>query len=370
MGRVVIVFLLGAIFIFGIYVIISSRTAKFSELEATNNYRVNFARNIALSTVDILLSRLADSTSYRVNQEQSLNLMGGSAEFTIIDTILGSDSLIQIRVRASYEGIEKQILTYVKFTGGFVPPTLRGAITANANLSKTISDMIIDGRDHDLNGNLIPGNGIYGVSSGTTFTNLQGAMIGGTVSGVDYPPKYPEDPRVIEENYDWGGTFPESPDKILGFPEGTLISIAKSGIQGSQYINDITKLKLPLSGVTYLELPSTETKIDLGNKDNRGILVIHNSTGTTRVVQIKSSRTFKGLIIGDYMFHLHLNILGGLILLSPYLEMTKECKGNNDKKILYSSAAIKDATFFATSVSGQSGINSGKRSVNVVYFFE
>ncbi len=198
MGRVVIVFLLGAIFIFGIYVIISSRTAKFSEIEATNNYRVNFARNIALSTVDILLSRLADSTSYRVNQEQSLNLMGGSAEFTIIDTILGSDSLIQIRVRASYEGIEKQILTYVKFTGGFVPPTLRGAITANANLSKTISDMIIDGRDHDLNGNLIPGNGIYGVSSGTTFTNLQGAMIGGTVSGVDYPPKYPEYPRVIE----------------------------------------------------------------------------------------------------------------------------------------------------------------------------
>ncbi len=55
--------------------------------------------------------------------------------------------------------------------------------------------MIIDGRDHDLNGNVIPNKGIYGVSSGTTFTNLQGAMIGGTVNGIDYPPKISRKPN-------------------------------------------------------------------------------------------------------------------------------------------------------------------------------
>jgi len=70
------------------------------------------------------------------------------------------------------------------------------------------------------------------------------------------------------------------------------------------------------------------------------------------------------------MFHLHLDIYGGLILLSPNLEMTKECKGNNDHKIYYSSAAIKNATFFASSMSGQAGFGSGKRSLSLLYLFE
>jgi hypothetical protein len=370
MGRAVIIILLGSLVIFGIYVVTVTRSTQFAETQAVNNYKTNYVRNISLSTVDLLISKLSDSTNYRSPKEQSLSLMGGLSYFTVKDTLLAGDSVIQIRVRSIYEGITKETIAYVKFTGGFVPPTLRGAITANANLNKTISDMIIDGRDHDLNGNLIPNNGIYGVSSGTSFSNLQGAMIGGTVNGVDYPPKFPEDPRVIEQNYDWGSTFPNSPDKILGFPEGTLKSIAQSKIRGSQYVTDPTKLNFPLSGVTYLELSSAEVKLDLGKLENSGILVVHNSSGSTRVTQLKSQKPFKGLIIGDYMFHLHLDILGGLILLSPNLELKSECKGNNDHKIYYSSAAIKEATFFATSVSGQSGLGGGKRNLTILYLLE
>jgi hypothetical protein len=370
MGRAVIIILIGAFAIFGLYVVSSMKTEKASYEQAYNSYKINYVRNISLSMVDILMSRLADSSSYRVNQEQQQSLLGGIARYTIKDTVLGTDTVVQIRVRAEYEGVNKETIAYITFKSGFVPPVLRGVVTANANLNRTISDMIIDGRDHDLNGNVIPKNGIYGVSSGTTFTNLQGAMIGGTVNGVDYPPKYPEDPRVIEQNYDWGGSFPTSPDQILGYPEGTLKSIAQSKAQGSQYVTNVTQLKFPLSGVTYLELSSAEVKLDLGNTNNWGILVVHNSTGSTRVVQIKSGKPFKGLIIGDYMFHLHLDIYGGLILLSPNLEMTKECKGNNDHKIYYSSAAIKNATFFASSMSGQAGFGSGKRSLSLLYLFE
>lgn len=370
MGRLVLIMLIGAIIIFGIYSITTMSSTRNTQTEATNNYRTNYVRNVAFSTLDILLSKLADSTAYRTNVEQVMNLLGGSSKFTIKDTTIGSDSLIQIKINSTYEGTRKNLIAYLKFTGGFVPPTLRGAITANANLSKTISDMIIDGRDHDLNGNVIPNQGIYGVSSGTTFTNLQGAKIGGTVNGVDYPPKFPENPSVIEQNYNWDGKFPDSPDKILGFPEGTLKSLAQSEIKGSQYVTSLSQLKLPLSGVTYLELPSTEVKIDLGKLDNSGILVVHNSTTSTRVIEIKASKPFKGLIIGDYMFHLHLDIYGGLILLSPNLEMVKECKGNNDKKIYYSSAAVKEATFFASQVSGYSGIGGGKRSLSLLYIFE
>lgn len=370
MGRVVLIFLFGAFIAFGIYSLTTLRSSRESQIEATGSYRTNYVRNLSLSTLDILMSRLADSSKYRTNTEQTMNIMGGTSIFTIKDTIVFGDSVVQIRILSNYEGSKKEIIAYVKFSEGFVPPTLRGAITANANLSKTISDMIIDGRDHDLNGNVIPNQGIYGVSSGTTFTNLQGAMIGGTVNKVDYPPKYPENPIVIEQNYNWGGTFPDSPDKILGFPEGTLKSVARSRVKGSQYVTSLSQLKFPLSGVTFIELPSTEVKIDLGKLDNSGILVVTNSTRSTRVTELKSSKPFKGLIIGDYMFHLHLDIYGGLILLSPNLEMNKECRGNNDKKIYYSSAAVKEATFFASQASGFGGVGGGRRSLSLLYLYE
>lgn len=333
MGRTVIIVLIGAFVIFGIYTITSVNSSKISEKNVIDSYKSNYVRNISLSTLDILISKLADSSSYRVLNEQILNLMDGTSLYTIKDTVLSGDSVIQIRIHSSYQDINKTTIAYLKINTGFVPPVLRGAITANANLNKTISDMIIDGRDHDLNGNVIQNSGIYGVSSGTSFSNLQGAKIGGTVNGVDYPPKFPENPIVIEQNYNWGGSFPDSPDKILGFPEGTLKNIAQSGIQGSQYVTNISNLRLPLSGVTYLELPSEEVKLDLGKKENSGLLVVHNSTSSTKIEQIKSSKPFKGLIIGDYMFHLHLDIFGGLILLSPNLELTNECKGNNDHRI-------------------------------------
>lgn len=370
MGRAVILFLIGGFVVFGLYIVSSMRSEKEAYNKSYDSYKINYVRNISLSMIDILMTRLADSSNYRVVQEQEQNLLGGNVKYTIKDTVLGTDSVVQIRVMAEYEGINKETIAYVKFNSGFVPPVLRGVVTANANLNKTISDMIIDGRDHDLKGNVIPKSGIYGISSGTSFTNLQGAMIGGTADGVDYPPKFPEDPRIIEQNYNWGGSFPTTPDQILGYPEGTLKSIAQSKVNGSQYVTSLNQLKFPLSGVTYLELPSTEVKINLGKTDNWGILVVHNSTGSTRVIQLKSSKPFKGLIIGDYMFHLHLDIYGGLILLSPNLEMSAECKGNNDHKIYYSSAAIKNATFFANSVSGQSGIGGGKRTLSLLYLFE
>ncbi len=53
---------------------------------------------------------------------------------------------------------------------------------------------------------------------------------------------------------------------------------------------------------------------------------------------------FDGLIIGDYMFHFHLDVHGAIILLSPDLETKKECNGNKDHEVFYSSQSIKKAT--------------------------
>lgn len=371
MGKSVLIILLSTIVLFGLITIIVFKSLGTAQENTIEDYNIKYVRNLNNSVLDILLSKLADSTDYRTQNEENLAILRGISYYSIKDTMIGNDSLIQIRIRSKFNGTERELIAYAQLLGGFVPPILRGVVTANANLNKTISDMIIDGRDHDLNGNVIPSNGIYGISSGTDFINLQNAKIGGTKDGIDYPPSFPHNPNVIEENYDWGGSFPNSPDKILGYPEGTLKSIAQSGINGSQYVTDIHRLRLPLKGITFLELPSGEYSINLGNFDNEGILIVHNSSISTKITKLIAHKTFKGLIIGDYMFHLHLNILGGLILLSPNLEMTKECKGNNNHWIYYSSAAIKNATFFVNQYAGSSNYtHEGRRNLSILYLFE
>ena len=70
--------------------------------------------------------------------------------------------------------------------------------------------MIIDGRNHDLNGNVIPNSGVPGVSSSTAFTNEDNAEIGGTFNGIDYVTQFPENRDIIEEFYSWNGSFPIS----------------------------------------------------------------------------------------------------------------------------------------------------------------
>ena len=247
--------------------------------------------------------------------------------------------------------------------------------------------MYLDGRNHDLSLNIIPETGTFGVSSSTVFTNVDKAEIGGTNNGVDYPMSFPEDPAVIEENYNWDGGFPTSPDAILGYPEGTLKAAAQSGEYGSQYVLvpggtkkiDGHLLTYPLSGVTYIEITnSDEAELMLEQKGNSGIVVVHNSDRTSRLKGVKydidnSDGLLTGLLVTDYSFHHHIDILGSVLMLSPNLETSKNCKGNADHWVYYSSEAILNATEIVaniTGLSGQVGYGFGKKRVNVRYVYE
>lgn len=377
MGRLVLILLLGSILIFGVISITVNRSTNDSTQDTVEYFSDVNARNISNSMVEMILSQLSDSSSWRVPTQLSKAFFGGVAYYSVIDTFFAGDSLIKISVTANYMNVNKNIATYVKFNKGFVPPVVRGAWTANSTLNKTISDMYIDGRDHDLKNNVIPNSGVYGVSTSVDFVNTEKGYIGGTKNGIDYPPSFPENPNSIEEYYDWGGTFPTSPDQILGYPEGTLKSIAVSGAEGSQYVTDPNVLSLPLRGVTYIEIPNNqEKKIELGNySNNKGILVIHNPSGTTRIKETHAKYAFQGLVIGDYMFHFHLDILGAVLLLSPNLETSKNCSGNRDHWIKFSSASIKNATsIVAKSGGGGGGYASGygfaQKRVQIQYWFE
>jgi len=390
MGKAILIVILGSIVLLSILNLSTNK-----HLNSDTQYSVDFyadarAKNIACSMTQMLLSQIADNLTYETVGTQQASLFGGTAEFTVSRVFFEGDSLTKVYVQADYFGKERTVTAYCK-PGGWTPPFIRGAWTANADLDRTISDMDIDGRDYRLDGTIIPGNGVYGVSSSVSFFNTEDAEIGGTHNGVDYPMTFPENPDIIEL-YDWSGHFPESPDEILGYPEGTLKAIAQSGIGGSQYVKNpikdgksFTGFTYPLSGVTYLELDNgVEGEFLLKKKGNKGMLIVHGPNRSSRIIGIKYDATsdgvFTGLIVTDYSFHHHLDILGGVLQLSPNLEMGKNCNGNADHWVHYSSEAIIKATEIVAENSAYAGNNDwggdnifagmGQRRYHVKYWYE
>lgn len=391
MARFIMIIVLGGMVTFGVSNITLNSTLNEGKNNSVYKFGFNRAHDIASSITDILLMRLGNDIDYRVNTAETEYLFGGEAAYSVEDTFFEDDSLIEIRVDAKFNGITKTVITYAEIKSeGWVPPFVRGAWTVDANLSNTISDMNIDGRNHDLGLNIIPKTGKYGVSTSIAFTNLDNAAIGGTCNNIDYPMSFPEAPEVIEENYNWEGGFPQSPDEIMGYPEGTLKTVAQSGQYGSQYLLNpaeveisgrkyIDGLTYPLSGVTYIEVTNgTEYELRLEQIGNSGIVVVHNSDRTSRLKGVKydaftSDGLLTGLLITDYSFHHHLDILGGVVQLSPNLEDSKSCNGNENHWVYYSSEAIVNATEIAAEISGipgKLGYGFGEKRVNVKYVRE
>jgi len=370
MARYIMIIVLGGMLTFGIANINQNSIVSQGTQNVVDNFTSNRAHDIATSMADILLLRLANDFEYRVGSEASEDLDGGEATYTVEDAFFNGDSLVKVNVAAEYNDVTKTIITYTrKPTDGWVPPIVRGAWTANANLNNTISDMYLDGRNHDLDLNLIPFTGVFGVSSGTDFINVDEAEIGGTNNLIDYPMTFPELPEVIEDNYNWDGGFPTSPDAALGIPEGTLKAAAQTGEYGSQYL-------LVPAGTK--DIDSDLMQFFFEQVGNNGILVIHSDDGSSRMKGIKfdkntSDGLLTGLLIGDYTFHHHHNILGAIILLSPDLQEDKGCNGNKDHWVKYSSESVGNATETVaeiTGLSGTVGYGFGKKRLDVKYVFE
>ena len=231
------------------------------------------------------------------------------------------------------------------------------AITAN-NPVETKGNLIVDGREHDINGNLIANSGTLAISTTQTVSVGGSSELAGTYNSSDEGPhdKHDDYSNVIEENAVW----PTTPDLFMGgadagYPEGTLKSIAISGVDGSQYVTDPNNLSLPLSGVTYVELPSGDTWNPVFFGVSSGILVVHNSS--TSAIMKNLNDTFTGLIIADDIIHIHCTIIGAVAVLTRY-PSEGNCIGNGDGWIKYSSAAIGAAA-------GGTGVGGGGSSYSV-----
>ncbi|MBU0561581.1 MAG: hypothetical protein KJ799_17050 [Bacteroidetes bacterium] len=371
MGRASIIMFFGAVIVFGISKITSINNLNLSTERSVAYFSEIQARNISNSTAEFLISRLGDSSSYRIAPFSSLNIFEGTALYSITDTTIGTDPFVKIRVNSNFFDKIKfcQVIVQIQ-KSGFIPATVKAPISTNSAIA-TLGNLVVDGRDHRLNKDIVPGSGTIGVWTTSTFSRGGNSSVGGTVDGIDYYPSKTPYEGTYQSGQIYDGGYPDTPDSALGgtangFPPGELKSIAQSGINGSQYRTDPTALVFPLKGVTFIELVSGGLWSP-SNIEGEGILIVHNSFKNASIENVNSG-FFKGLVIVDDIEKIHAEIIGGLIVLSP-APPGGNCIGNGSGSILYSSEAIKKATGQISDVAADNFGFAASR-INILSWFE
>jgi hypothetical protein len=369
MGKLSIFLVLALAVTFGSYSLTVNRRTNSSVENYVSYNSKTVARNINNSILEVGLKRLADSSSWRAGYS-NLSFAGGTAWLSVRDTTYGGKTAIALRC-VSVCNTDTQI-SKVIVAQKLMPPVVHAAFTAFGPLDATVSDMYIDGQDHSdvivaagppVQYQLLPNAGFYGISTGApTYVNVQDGIIGGTDRTVtpwtDIAPAFPNSPKVIETSSSWPNGFPKTPDAAMGLPEGTLKAIAKSGANGGRYLTTEHELdslatgKFPLDGVTYIDVSPLDTLWDYSHNnmipDNSGgILVFHCDTKTAywdRIEFPTPGMTFKGMLIFDKFFHIHINVLGAVVMLTPNTITAENCPLNKDKTIALSSTIIAKYT--------------------------
>jgi len=216
-----------------------------------------------------------------------------------------------------------------------------GAIVACANVS-TLGTLVIDGRDHDMAGTLI-GSGTKGVSTSGTYSRGGNSKVGGTDDGGgDHAPsKNAADVALVTETGQLCPSPGGGPDAPLGLADGTLKAYAQSGAGGSQYVTNPADLTMPLSGVTYVELPCGQTWQAMDFGASTGIVVVHNACNDA-VIKNLNGGTLQGILIADHIDKIHNTLIGMVIQISS-APPSGNCIGNGHGSVLYSSIAISNA---------------------------
>jgi len=353
-GRAIIILVTGVIIITGTIM----HNIQAASTRIVKNYTDYYMRqnnqNYAQSGVNLAMTELGKDRKWRTGFT-GLSLSDGVVNVDLTDVLFDSIPVVRIRSVAETDyGIgprRRDTSTAFVFRPKKQHPLgVTALLTLNASVN-VAGGIVIDGRNHDLSGAIVPGSGIPAVwtTSGSFTQTSASTKLGGTDAGIDYAPANPYVPQVVKLNQTLPGGFPMTPDSVFGgaaesFPEGTLKAIAKSGYAGSQYVTDTKNLKFPLCGVTYVEMPTTSPKNEWGSADitGSGILIVHNAAGNA--VMKGADGKFTGLVMADEILLLHGDILGGLITFSPTI--TDDMIGNGSANLLYSREALVEASRF------------------------
>jgi len=152
MGKALQLLLLGSIVILSMTNFNIANRLNDARENATDYYARNVSKNICDSMIGMLISTIADSNDFRVETPQSKSLFGGTASYTITNTLLAgmTDSVIHITVNGIFWGDTSTAVANVRMpgSGGFIPAPVKASITTNNPVS-TLGNLTVDGRDHD-----------------------------------------------------------------------------------------------------------------------------------------------------------------------------------------------------------------------------
>ena len=298
-----------------------------------DSFSISNAGNLAHSAANLALSDITADPSW-TSSVDTRSLSGGTCSASCARVPASVNSKITATGTYVQKTHTVEVLVQTR------APNLRSAITANPPV-KTLGTLVVDGRDYDENGNVIPGQGGLAIECSDAIIRGGSSTYGGTnENGDDFVPSTSHDPSIVSENATFDGGFPPSPDAVLGLPEGTLKGRAMTGADGSQYTTDPTTLVMPLSGVTYVDLPNGAIWND-GNftGGSKGILVIHSPAKDAILKNFYGS--FCGIVIADDVDKIHGTIIGNLTVIGP--TAAGNCIGNGEGSVLYSTHFIFDA---------------------------
>lgn len=232
----------------------------------------------------------------------------------------------------TFNGISKTVKAVVQKTS---PPGVNGALTAAGSVSFN-GGIVVDGRDHDINGNVV-GSGTYGVSSGGAINQGGSATIGGN----GYAPADPANPASILAN---ASSVTTTPEAALGMSPGSLDAYKTSTVPST-----------PFNGIVYYT-GNEWIAPNFGTVDNpsTGILIVHNSTGDALLKNVHGH--FQGIIIADDLIHINGDavITGGLVL----QKSTGNTVGNGAAHVNYSSNVLSNLPLNNYSITSWEDMNN------------
>jgi hypothetical protein len=110
-AKFIVIIILGGMVTYGISKIAQDSRVNQDTQNSLVNFVYNRAHDITSSMADILLKRISEDEKYRVNSQETEDILGGKAYYTVKDTFFEDDSLINIKVTAKFNDVTTIVTT-------------------------------------------------------------------------------------------------------------------------------------------------------------------------------------------------------------------------------------------------------------------
>jgi hypothetical protein len=335
-GKSIIILLAGMVLITGFILVGILKTSNNISKNTVTDYQKKTTYNIAQSGANIGLNTLKFNSGYRNTSFTVVDMMGGKVNIRVIDSTLNGSSQAVVKSTGftNYGNANQISYTSVAILPNAIPTNIHGAFTATAGVTYKFNGQgEIDGRNYNPDNTLItsPANtGTYAIWTKGSVTipgnssSIGGTSYPGTMNAQDIVPSSDINPLIVLQNQQVPINYPTNPDQVMGginsgYPDGTLKSIAQSGINGSQYQQSFggkfPNYTSPLKGVTYFDW----TGGNIGSLNGSGILIINNLSSQNLSLSMMHEN-FSGLVILSNNISLSLKqggIVGSLIFTAP-----------------------------------------------------